>query len=265
MRLLFNVIKSNVVSWDQAVLIAEKRNDIPAGKEESNIAREKYKAMEEEMDLKLKKVQKLCDEMMIKAQHDSETILKEAKKNAEEIRQQAELESKRLRQETEATAHQQGYKRGYVESLEKYAELIQDARAIQNEAETYKVNTVNSMEGEIIKLVTACVEKIVRQSMDEKDELLINIIKGAIESIAHREKLFIRIGKEDYERVDMARERIMAQFPKIKSIDITIDEELKKGDLEIESESGTVNPSISCQIQKLTEEFDKLFSNEELM
>ena len=60
----------------------------------------------------------------------------------------------------------------------------------------------------------------------------------------------------------MLRTRILSMFPTVQDIEIKIVDSYRSGDIEIESDDGTVNASIEDQIIKLKEEFSKLFEVE---
>ena len=58
--------------------------------------------------------------------------------------------------------------------------------------------------------------------------------------------------------VEFAKNKILATYPGISKIEIKIADNFTKGDVEIESDSGSLNPSVSHQIKKLIGEFSKL-------
>lgn len=267
MRSLFNIIKSSRVDVEESVVIGSRPLEFVEESDEdaTSLSESDEQEVLDQLERKIEETEHRCREMLDKAQSEANILLENAQKESEEYRKAVETEMKRTKKEKELAGFEQGFEKGYTESLNKYRELIEDAKSIVTDAERYKVDTVNSMEGGIVELVTASVEKIVRRKLDEDDEILLHVIKGAMESLTHRDQISIKVSMEDLDYVNMTKDRLLAQFPGIKTIDINVDDSFRKGDLEIESESGTVNPSITHQIKKLTGEFDKLFSNEELI
>lgn len=262
---MLNIIKAHAVHFEEHIVISEQKEEEMSLPEEEPKEITEDEAISAEYEFRLQAVQKQCDDMMEDARIAAEELIRKAQSEADEIRKQAEIDSKALKADSQESGFREGAEKGYSESLAKYQLLIEKAQTIIGDAERYKADTVNSMEGEIVELITACVEKITRKILGENDEVLLNLIRTAIDSLTHRDHISIKINREDYNYIDMTKERILAQFPGIRSIDIRIDDGMKKGDLEVESESGTVNPSISKQIKKLVQEFDKLFANEELI
>lgn len=269
---MFNIIKSYSVNMDEQVLIPSEPREESQKELEDEISAEEEVDSETQEELFLERMREKaeqtrlqCEQMQAEAKEEADRLIDQAHHQAGEILRDARQTGEQIAAETEKLAFEKGYETGYMESLTRYRELVEEAKNIVTEAEKYKVDTVNSMEGELIELVSACVEKIIRKTLSENDEILLNVIRTAIDALTQRDYITIKINQEDFEFVDMAKERILSQYPGIRSIDIKIDETMKKGDVEIESESGSVNPSISKQIRKLVYEFDKLFSNEELM
>lgn len=265
---MLNIIKSCSVNMDEQIVISiepEEERQRESGSETEKNTEHQEIDISEILREQTEKNRLQCEQIQMQARQEAEEILEEAHRQAGEILRDARSTGEQIAEESGKIAFDQGYERGYIESLTRYRELVEEAKNIVTEAEKYKVNTVNSMEGEIVELVSACVEKIVRKTVDENDEILLHVIRTAIEALTHRDLITIKINREDFEYVDMAKERILSQYPGVRSIDIKVDETMAKGDVEIESESGAVNPSISKQIKKLVYEFDKLFSNEELI
>lgn len=262
---MLNIIKAHSVNLEEHIVISEKKEKEDDLLQDEPVEITEDEAISAESEFRLQSTQMQCEEMVNQAMEQSREIINKANADAEEILGKALEEGANIRKESDETGFKQGYERGYSESLIKYRALIEEAKNIVTDAERYKVDTVNSMEGEIIELVTACVEKITKKVLSENDEILLNLVKIAIDSLAHRDYISIKVNREDHAYIEMVKERILAQFPGIHSIDIRVDDTMKKGDLEVESESGTVNPSISKQIKKLVSEFDKLFANEELV
>ena len=89
-----------------------------------------------------------------------------------------------------------------------------------------------------------------------------NVVLSSIEELNARKKLTVRISRDDFEETSMLRTRILSMFPTVQDIEIKIVDSYNSGDIEIESDDGTVNASIEDQIIKLKEEFSKLFEVE---
>lgn len=246
---------------------------IPSYKEEFSEIEENADIYEEDIQevavaeaIKYKmNLEKQANELLQDAEIKHKILIDEAEKKANDIKIEAEIFSNNLKKQRSEEGYKEGFQKGYSESIAKYNELIVKAQETLNESEKYKENVILSMESEIIQLVLSGVEKITKKLLDEKDDIVINIIKQTLESMNFRDSLILKVSAEDYESISFAKERILAMFPGIKTIDIRVMDSYRKGDVEIESDSGIVNPSVSYQIKKLKEEFTKITSDDEVI
>jgi flagellar assembly protein fliH len=204
------------------------------------------------------KLQKETDEIKENANQLSDNIIQDANSRAIQIIQDATEKAKDILSEKE----QEGYQNGYNEAMQKYESLLKEAKSILDDAEEYRNNVFKNQEKEIVNLVLQCVSKIIRQKMSDEDTLVTNIIMSSIEDLNSRKKLLVKISREDFEETTMIRNKILATFPGVKDIEIKIVDGYLSGDIEIESEDGTVNPSIKAQFIKLREEFSKLLEGD---
>lgn len=217
-----------------------------------------HKIKIEKLEQLRKKLQKETDEIKESANEFSDQIIQDANNRAKEIIQQANLKADDLLNQKE----QEGYQNGYKEAMQEYDYLLKEAKNILDEAESYRQVVFKNQEKEIVNLVLQCVNKIIRQKMSEEDTLVTNIIMSSIEDLNSRKKLVVKISREDFEETSMIRAKILATFPGVKDIEIKIIDSYATGDIEIESEDGTVNPSIKAQFVKLREEFSKLLEGD---
>ena len=115
-------------------------------------------------------------------------------------------------------------------SNERYEILLKEARDIIEDAEQYRKNTFANQEKEIIGLVLQCVNKILRQKLDDSDETATKLILSSIEDITSRKKLTVKVSREDFETTSKLKTKILAMFPAVEDIEIKIVETYLKGD-----------------------------------
>jgi len=263
---LYRIIKSHHVDVEETITIPSYEEELSETEENDDIYEEDIQevAIAEAIKYKMN-IEKEAYEILQDAKIQSQIIVEEAEKEGAEIKKEAQSFSDNLKLLKSKEGYEEGFQRGYKESMQKYSDLIISAQNILNEAEGYKESVSLSMESEIIQLVISSVEKITRKLLDEKDEIVINIIKHSLEAMNFRDSLTLKVSSEDFDSISFAKDKILAMFPGIKTIDIRIMDAYRKGDLEIESESGIVNPSVSYQIKKLKKEFSKITSDDEVI
>ena len=261
MKSLYKVIKSTRVDLEEEVCISGSSSDemthMELADEVNGEAGSRENSLENAIKYKLK-LEKQARQTLADAKIQSEIMINEARKEAEAITKESKDEADNLRTSESQKGYNEGYDKGYNESIQKYNMLIEQANQIIDEAENYKKQSIESLEQEIIQVVLASVEKITRKILDENDDIILGIIKNAIETMTFRDYLIVTVSKEDFEIVEFAKNKILATYPGISKIEIKVADNFKKGDVEIESDSGSLNPSVSHQIKKLIGEFSKL-------
>ena len=265
------LIKSGFIEIDEVFVVGNKelREENASSSETLHKITANTENVEdgEEKEVKIK-IEKL-EQLKIRLQNETQEMNRNATELSNEIISRANLDAKKIIDDAKVEAgniliesKQNGFNQGYEESLERYEILLKEARDIIEDAEQYRKNTFANQEKEIIGLVLQCVNKILRQKLDDSDETATKLILSSIEDITSRKKLTVKVSREDFETTSKLKTKILAMFPAVEDIEIKIVETYLKGDMEIQSEDGTVNPSIKAQFVKLREEFSKLLEGE---
>lgn len=260
---MYKVIKSAQIDMRDQVVIPKSSNDysVVYDDDDDNVSFENS-TLAEAVEYKIR-LEKEASNLLYQAKIEAEVMLDDAKRKSQLILEQANMKAADLKNQGREDGYKEGYKNAYELSMEKYSALVNESIRLLDEAEKYKENTLRNLESEIIQLVLSSVEKITKKILQEDDDIVIEIIKSSIENMTFRDHLILRISSDDYESVNNTKDRLLSMYPGIKAIDIKIVEDFNKGDIDIENESGSVNPSVSYQIKKLFGEFNKLMSGDE--
>lgn len=254
------LIKYNFVEYDEVFVIGKNQKTSP----NPTLDIDEQDIENQEDDI-VKTTLEEAEEIKLNAKIEAKEILKNARELADEMLSTTNEESKKIIERAKWESEEifsEKEKEGFESGERKYDNLLKEAKKILEEAEEYKRNIFLNQEKEIIELVIQCVNKIIRHKLNESDELVTNLIISSIEDLNSREKLIVKISREDFDSTSKLRSKILSMFPGIKDIEIKIIDNYQKGDIEIESVDGTVNPSIKNQIIKLRDEFSKLLEGE---
>lgn len=252
------IIKYNQVNISQEKIIGRNSENITIDNEADE---EKFK-IENEIKNLVSKKNKLLQEMelikedsikeknnIIKTAHEEyENIIKEAN-------EKAILELDKHKQEGYQSGYKEGFEEGQQKSIDKYGLEINEAISIKNDVIKWKKDEIGKIEKDVINLVINSVDKIIKLKLDENDEIILNLIREALNKLTFTEKLVVRVNGDDFEKVNSSRDKILAMAGHIDDIEIKIDKSLEKGDLIIDTNSGSINPSIKNQFEIIKEEF----------
>lgn len=242
-----------------AIESLEKLNKVSEDKlkEEKNALNQRKAQIQKLEKLKIK-IKNETEELQKTARELSNKILEEANNDAKKLMDDANTKAGKLFEESKKN----GYDEGYKKSTEELKNLLLEAKQDIENAHEYKEKLLNNLEGEIIDLILSSVNKIIKTKLDESDEVIVNMILETIDTLNSRDRLIIKISSEDFDTTSKLRNKILAVYPGIKDIEIKIMDGYTSGDMEIESESGVVNPSIKSQIKNLQKEFIRMSTQE---
>jgi flagellar assembly protein FliH len=255
---LARIIKYNQVNISQEKIIGSDSKNTTI----DNEADEKKLKIENEInDLVLKKNELLKEMESIKEDSikEKDNIIKTAYEEYENIikeaNEKAKLELDKYKQEGYQSGYNEGFEEGQQKSIDKYKLEINEAISIKNDVIKWKKDEIEKIEEDVINLVINSVDKIIKLKLDENDEVILNLIKEALKKLTFTEKLVVRVNDDDFEKVNSSRDKILAMAGHIDDIEIKIDKSLEKGDLIIDTNSGSINPSIKKQFEIIKEEF----------
>lgn len=259
-----NIVDQKLLKPEVNVLIQnytrEINNDINENKE---VLKEKEKIDEEIQDLLNRKDQIIKENTQLRelAKKENEKIIEHARLEYEKMIISAKQESQIIYNEEKERAYAQGYEAGYNQSMSEYHALISEALEIKNSVLTWKNEQVDNLEKNIIDLVLNSIEKIIKIKLNEDDNVVLNILKEGLDKFTFTESLIVRASNDDFDIINSSKDKILAMTDHIDQIEIKVDNSLKKGDIIIDTNSGSINPSVTNQLEILKEEFLNLLQS----
>lgn len=173
--------------------------------------------------------------------------LVDANVEARRIRQDAELEAQQIREAAEAAAsetREQGYQEGYQEGLAAYTE--QTTRAILQLRKKEE-----ALEGELIKLVRVCVEKVLSQEIKSHPEQVIGIVRGALLDARQQREIIVRVNPEDADTLKKNQRRLLEVLARANSVEIREDNSVSRGGCIVVTELGMIDASLQRQMDAI--------------
>jgi len=201
----------------------------------------------------LEKTEKKAEEIIQKAKEEARNIERLANEKAKSIIEDANSQSELIKEEAYNIGFEEGKRLGILEGKKEYQELCEKAKEVIGELLEEKYKTLESMEGEIVKLSMVIAQKIIQTELKTNKMALVSVIASALKNAANCEKVMIKVSGEDYEDVIGSKDVLRKQLINVKSFDIVKDEILSSYDCVIETESGTINASVANQVMKLNE------------
>jgi len=194
-----------------------------------------------------------AEEILAKARSIAENILAEAMKEADKIVKDAEKRATELFEEAMAEGYSQGRQEFESTVREKLNSAEEKARELVDEAYQERNRLLEGMKDEILNLAVSIAEKILKTELDRNEEAFRSIVINALKKVTDYENIKVRLSESDYKKyLSDGKDEI---FSRSGNITFIKDKHLKKGDLIIESDSGTIDAGIATQLNQVKTAF----------
>jgi len=194
--------------------------------------------------------------------HDEKLIL-ELEKKVKDLELRNEAEKKNAKAAI-AGSYQQGVKEGLAKGEEegkKKSRAVFDTQVsdLQSRISKY-LEDLESAKNRIyfdahtvlLKLCLELTKKIIHTECMTNPDIVCDVIKKSLKYISDREKLIVRVAKNDLELVSLKKDFWLPIGEKIEKITIESDDRVEKGGCIIDSNSGTADARLGIQLTELT-------------
>ena len=245
------VIKSAV--WQDEPRIVERPVSKRTVTDESGmgeISLQAQRLLLEEKEAEIKK-------MLADAEDLRTRIYSEAQAEAEKIKNEALQEAEQLRQTAREDGYQTGQTQGYQDGLQTAQQeqaAVLDAvnekasRTILAAQEEMKTCMVLA-ERQIAEIIFSVAGKILPQHFLDVPQIILPMVKKALDKIKDQEGIVIRVSPDNYEFVIMAKNEFQAMLTGNEPLQVQADPSLGLGDCIIESLSGSVDARLQTQLE----------------
>lgn len=259
------VIKSSQVRVVEPTILNNGKIKESKGDNSNDLLENKDDEYEKIINIAKQQAEDIVNQAILEAGTIKENVIKDAEEQLEKVKKQAyeesyELGKKEGYSEGYTKGNEEGYQNGYNEGKDESEILIEEANTLKREYLEEKEKTLNSIESDVINLVTSIVEKILNQKVEE--DIIIDLVLKGLESLNSRDNIRILVSDEDFKRVDESKEEILSQVSLIENLEVAVDSNFKKGDCVVESSKGNVDVSVGTQIKNVEEELKSLLDSE---
>ena len=161
--------------------------------------------------------------------------------------------------------HKRGYKKGFEkgkkEAEEKYKKLenvlkkdfqekIQSINTFLKNLEKESKELILNMDKEVLNLALNIAQKLILKEIERDPEILLRLIREALNYIAEGTELNIKINPEEYK---FLKENLLKYIPPSQKIKLIPDESISKGGIFIETSLGVIDATFEKRWKKLLE------------
>lgn len=201
-------------------------------------------------------------------------IIEEAERKAAEIVKKGQQEAKKLIEESKLycqTAFSQAEREGFIKGKEEgfeagreeMATLIQEARKVLEQTIKQRQMILKSIEPEVAKLSISIAERIIQSQVSINQDIVLNLVRSALEKLKDREDVVIKVSPDDLEHVRSKKATFGRLVQGVKTFDIVGDAGVERGGCIIETNLGNVDAMISTQLAAVQVAFEEVAGGDE--
>lgn len=201
---------------------------------------------------------KLFEQQQKKAEDDAGRIIEQAKKEAERIRNDAVIAADAAR----ANGYEEGRSQGYEEGIQAAEQEIQQreyelAEAARNQQEEFQ-SYVAAVEPRYVDIVVALVRKLTGVIIEDKDDLILYLIRTASQELEPSENYRIRVSSDDIYFLEARRSELLDMIGGDIFLEFVEEKGLEKGQCIIETDSQMVDCGFQTQLDMLVRDLKML-------
>lgn len=243
--------------------VVNKNEDIENPKRdiESEI-NEKLKKAEEEIEKKLEEANRKYEEIIESSKKEIENLKEKIK---EEAKQEALLESEEIKkqayeegyEEGQKNGYEDGYKEAYEENIEKAkleaTNIIDLANEELKQSKEKVVSYLKENQKNIVNLILEIAEKVLREKFDNPSSIN-SLVTEVINEYELKQNFVIRLNPIYKENIENELEALRKTKKINDDVFVLVDENIKEGNLIIDTENGKITTGIDTILEKIKEE-----------
>ncbi|MDR1452591.1 MAG: hypothetical protein LBJ25_01250 [Candidatus Margulisbacteria bacterium] len=190
-----------------------------------------------------------------------QNILQEGRTQADavagEIKQKAEAEARQIIDAAEHKAREllekeiaKGVEEGRQKIYEQLKGHIVEAQNVVKQANAQKNTIVKSAVPEIMRLSTRIAAQVVRNELAQSQNIVMDIVKDAIEKISDNEQVVIKVAAQDLQAVRNEKELII-DLVEAKNLSIVPDKHCAEGGCVIETKLGFIDAKVVTKLDMI--------------
>jgi flagellar assembly protein FliH len=164
-----------------------------------------------------------------------------------------------IEQEAYEKGFNQGEKDGLALGEKKALKVIEHIEELALGMTRLRKELVKQYEKDIIELIFAIAERIIRQAVPTNEETVKAVLFEAAELAAEKTELTIRINPEDFNFVEQLRPEFFTRFSELKTMTVTSDPSITRGGCLLETPYGEVDARIETQLERIYQSLDGVY------
>lgn len=188
---------------------------------------------------------------LVALQNKKESLLQDIRMSINNEKDNWQTEKQKLIKQAQLEGHEAGFLGGEQQSIEHYAQSMKQANAIVESATKDYHETVDQSESEIIELATQIAGKIIKQEIEQDENIMLQVVKATIRDIKEQPMIAIYIHPNHYQTLLQRKKELEKAVDGDCKISMFVDQDLSKFDCRIEHPFGQIDAGIDTQLDQI--------------
>ncbi len=180
-------------------------------------------------------------------EEEKETLLAAARMEAESILESARAEAEKIRNEAREEARREGLEEAGDEINRRLEELDQLLVRLTTVWEFCR----REYEKEMVRLAVNCARKLINRELSLDETVILDCINEVFNESSVQGDVTLRLNPEDIDLVEKRRAQLLADFPRIRELDLVVGEGIEKGGCILESALGRIDAGQRSKFEEL--------------
>lgn len=186
------------------------------------------------------------------------SILEDAKNKSDKLLNDTYAKVAHIKEEASQQGHAEGFKKGYDEGLAKAKEAEQKAELHRQELERQYEQQIKDIEPKLVDTISTVFEKVFSIQFSDKKDIVLNIVRNAIEKIENSKEFTIKVPAENLQFVIEHKDELQEKVGQYVKIEIISDNTLHNSQCIIDTDSGVFDCSLDIQLDNLVKDLKSL-------
>lgn len=262
---MFNIIKGELIKQNNSPVIIKngeiiKKENLEELKENTinikNKEKEDLIKKIEEKRIELEELEKDIEERIEYGNEQAKQILEDAK---EKVEYELMVSQNRGYQD----GYQSGIEEGKKDAIDNFKAEFEKLGELHNDLIDLKYETYKKNENNIVELAMTIAEKIIKRDLKGDKDLVRRNLEEALKKVPISKKLVIIVNWEDLEYIKSIKDDLLSEIHGVERIEIIEDKSLERGGCILETSIGTIDASISSQLDTIFERIEELKGEQE--
>ncbi len=143
-----------------------------------------------------------------------------------------------------------GAEKAFQEHKEEFTQRLKDLDVVLKSFEDLKANLMVQNEAQIVKLSYQIGKKIALTEIEEKPELIVEMLKNILESIQTDERILVKVAAADLSFIEGLREKMKKEWDVLKRVKVEAADDLSRGGCLVETNYGSIDASLEERLEK---------------